>query len=493
MKKQIAMTLVGTVLLTAGIEKAQEKNLIDALPAPIVDADYYEHGNASSAKVKLGQMLFFDKVLSGNQNISCATCHHPETGTGDALALPLGEGAKGLGKDRKPGSDKDTAVHERVPRNSPALWNLGAAEFTRMFHDGRVEVDSMGYYASGFISPARWKLPEGLDNVLAAQAMFPVTSPAEMAGQKGENGIAEATSLNNAAGNGGVWQQISERLQAIPEYVALFRAAYPDHVQEASDITFVLAANAIASFESQTFRADNSPFDEYLRGDRNSMSKQARQGMALFYGKAKCSSCHSGKFMTDQQFHAIGMPQVGPGKSDGWNQDYWRATGLRAFPEDFGRGRVTTKGDDKYKFRTPSLRNVALNAPYGHAGAYASLEEVIRHHLDAQKCLDEYSLPADLLVPLGPVLELSAKGSRLDSEWLSDNRLDGFMKRDGWVQQHPELREQIAKAIELQPIALSDAEIKLLVAFLENLTDPSSLELSHVVPERVPSGLPVED
>ena len=90
-------------------------------------------------------------------------------------------------------------VHERVPRNSPALFNLGAKEFSRMFHDGRVETDPNGYFEGGFVTPAKWKLPPGLDNVLAAQAMFPPTSPAEMAGQQGENEVADAKAANKAA------------------------------------------------------------------------------------------------------------------------------------------------------------------------------------------------------------------------------------------------------------------------------------------------------
>ena len=147
--------------------------------------------------------------------------------TGDGVALGLGEGASGLGRDRVPGSTEETAIHERIPRNSPALFNLGATEFTRMFHDGRVEVDSNNYYEGGFITPAKWKLPTGLENVLAAQAMFPVTSPAEMAGQRGENSFAEAKALNNLAGHNGLWEQLAERLQDIPEYVEMFEKAFP--------------------------------------------------------------------------------------------------------------------------------------------------------------------------------------------------------------------------------------------------------------------------
>jgi len=474
--------------------QARPDNALDpaALPDPVVDADYYRDGAPPQAQVDLGRLLFFDKILSGNKNISCATCHHPEFATGDGVALGFGEGAAGLGPERRPGTTMLQAVHERVPRNAPALFNIGAREYTRMFHDGRVEADTQGFYAGGFITPAKWKLPAGLDNVLAAQAMFPVTSPTEMAGQKGENRVADARSLNNAAGPGGIWEQLAGRLQEIPEYVEHFKAAFPEQVRDADDITMVLVANALATYEAKAFRSDNSPFDQYLRNGEG-LSPAAERGMALFYGKAQCATCHAGKFQTDHDFHAIAMPQIGPGKSDGFDADYWRATGLKAFPEDFGRGRVTAREEDAYTFRTPSLRSVTLTGPWGHDGAYATLEAVVRHHLDPVRYLQNYITAEGMLPPLEQVLELTAHGSKLEHRWLSGNRLDGFLKRDTWVQQHPGLRGRIAVANELAPIDLSDAEINDLLAFLESLTDPAAMDLSGEAPDRVPSGLPVAD
>jgi cytochrome c peroxidase len=462
------------------------------LPGPVTDADYRDGGRPSAAKVELGRMLFFDKLLSGNRNISCATCHHPKHGTSDEIALSLGEGASGLGPLRRTGRTLETAVHERVPRNSPALFNLGAREFTVMFHDGRVEADTNGYYASGFISPARWKLPVGLDSALAAQAMFPVTSGTEMAGQKGENEIANAVALNRAAGPGGAWDRIAQRLRDNDEYVALFRRAYPDAVTRLSDVNYVRAANALAAFQSDAFRADNSPFDRYLR-DRQPLPADAEAGRKLFYGRANCASCHSGKFQTDHGFHAIAMPQVGPGKADGRDAEYWSRTGDQAFLEDFGRGRVTARGKDNYKFRTPSLRNVELTAPYGHAGSYRTLEEVVRHHLAPRTALKAYDPATAPLPPIGRVAELSASGDRMRQAWLTPSRQKSFEQRDHWVQKSQNLRDRIAAANELGAIALSDTEVAQLVAFLKSLTDPRSRNLESLVPERVPSGLPVED
>jgi cytochrome c peroxidase len=487
---QLLPVLAAITALSFGGDAPNDRS---ALPGPVADHAFRDQGNSGTAKGELGRLLFFDKILSGNKNISCSTCHHPTLATGDGVALPLGEGARGLGPDRRPGSKKASSVHGRVPRNSPALFNLGAREFTRMFHDGRVETDTAGYYDGGFITPARWKLPPGLESVLAAQAMFPVVSPIEMAGQKGENRIADAVSLNNAAGTGGAWELLAGRIREIPEYVDLFREAYPDAVESPDDITYVLAANAIAAFEESAFRADDSPFDRFLRGDEMAMSEREMRGMALFYGRARCSTCHSGAFQTDHEFHAIAVPQIGPGKGDGRDGDYWRATGHEAFLEDFGRGRVTVRAEDNFCFRTPSLRNVELTGPWGHDGAFLTLEDVVRHHADPVASLESYDLDPEALPELGSVLELTAEGSRLSQQWLSSTRQAGFRKRDGWVQSDPDLRSKIARANQLDAVDLNDSEVEDLVAFLKALTDPSSRDLAHVVPDRVPSGLPVAD
>ena len=462
------------------------------LPTPVTNLDYYQSGSPAPAKVELGRLLFFDKILSGNKNIACASCHHPTLATGDGVSLGLGEGANGLGKNRHAGVTIEEAIHERVPRNAPALFNLGAKEFTRMFHDGRVEVDSMGYYEGGFITPAKWKLPTGLDNVLAAQAMFPVTSPTEMAGQKGENPIANAISLNRAAGPRGAWALIAARLQDIPEYVDQFKAAYPEDVKSREDISMVLAANAIAAFETVAFRADNSAFDQYLRNEKE-LSPRAKKGMNLFYGKAQCAACHNGKFQTDHNFYAIGMPQIGPGKSDGSDATYWRETGQKAFVEDFGRGSVTVRDEDRFKFRTPSLRNVTLTGPWGHAGAYTALEDVVRHHLDPEQAITTYRMDPYVLPNLEVAAETFSDGPELKHRIISQNRLDGFLKRDLWVQENQSLREKIAMANELSPVDLTDLEVDYVLAFLESLTDSSQIGPNFLIPERVPSGLPVED
>ncbi|MGI9418967.1 MAG: cytochrome-c peroxidase [Geminicoccaceae bacterium] len=457
--------------------------------APITDADYYDVGAPNPAKVELGRLLFFDKILSGNRNISCATCHHPTLASGDGLALSIGEGGAGLGEER---FIRDPVLG-RVPRNAQPLYNIGAKSYSSLFHDGRVESDPTGAFKSGFWTSAREQLPEGLDNVLAAQAMFPVLSHLEMAGHKGENPIATAAALDHLDGPDGAWALLAKRLRAVPNYVASFKETFSE-IDAADDITFVHAANAIAAFETVGFRADRSPYDAYLRtGDASHLPARARRGMTLFYGKAGCSTCHEGKFQTDQRFHAIAMPQIGPGKGHGEDAGYWRASGFHDRLEDEGRYRVSFDPADMFRFRTPSLRNVAKTGPWGHSGAYATLEEVVRHHLDPVAALNAYGPPSSPLNEIGGLIERTGSGSALVFAAVKPERRPAFMERDGWVQGNDTLRSRIAEANDLEPTTLSNGEIIDLLAFLETLTDPGSVDRQDLVPASVPSGLPVAD
>lgn len=454
MKKQNIILFV--VLAIACHSNASADQFKKQLPSAVTDRDYYENGVIDPDKVELGRLLFFDKILSGNLNTSCATCHHSLAGTGDGLSLPVGEGGRGLGVTRDLGAGIDS-VHERVPRNAPALFNLGAREFTRMFHDGRLEADRS--QPSGFFNPAGDNLPAGLDNALAAQAMFPITSSAEMAGQPGENPVADAAAIGDLAGPDGVWAQLAERLQGIDEYAQRFIDVYG--LRDRDQITFVHAANAIAAFEATSWRADQSPFDEFLRGDRQALSGKQRRGMRIFYRRKKgnCASCHSGPFQTDHSFRAIAMPQIGPGKGDG-------AGGI----EDFGRERVSGSRADRYRFRVPSLRNVALTAPYGHAGSFDSLEAMVLHHLDAVESLERYD----------------TRQARLSFR-------EDLSEKDFVVMSDPAMRGEIAAANELDPIKLRPDELADLLAFLHALTDPGSLDMRSDVPYQVPSGIPLAE
>ena len=136
------------------------------LPRPLVDADFH---NIDAMQARLGQKLFYDKILSGNQNISCGTCHHHRFGGSDGLSLGIGEGGIGIGPTRLPGFG-DSRIKKRVPRNASALWNIGAKEVKILFQDGRLSVSDE--YENGFNSPAEEWLPNGLDTILAAQAIL---------------------------------------------------------------------------------------------------------------------------------------------------------------------------------------------------------------------------------------------------------------------------------------------------------------------------------
>ena len=397
------------------------------------------------AKVALGRLLFFDKILSGNKDVSCATCHHPGLRSGDSLALSIGVGGTGLGLWRKMGEGRT-----RIPRNSPEIFNRGNADWHTMFWDSRVS----GTTDTGFETPADEKLPEGFDNILAVQAMFPVISRDEMRGEIGDKDIFnqrnELALVSNAMPQS-VWLAIMKRLMDIPKYRKLFKAAYPAISVE--DLGFQHAANAIAAFEIEAFTFTNSPWDRYLGGNNKIISNAAKRGALLFYGKANCVSCHSGTLMTDQKHHNIGIPQFGPGKDN-------------AIPFDIGRFAETGDKKDRFAFRTPPLRNVTLTGPWMHNGAYNQLEDAILHHFDAEKALRQYNVEQ-----LEPELQDTYKGQ------------ESAIKR---------ILETLDPLVASQR-SLSENDIQDVMAFLETLTDPAVLELSSNIPATVPSGLPVEN
>lgn len=409
---------------------------VQAGPLPQANAKF---ATFPANEVALGQLLFYDPILSGNREVACATCHHPRFGTSDGVSLGLGDGGIGLGPERR--ADPANMPPRRVARNAPALFNLGAAEFTSLFHDGRLEADPG--QPNGIRTPMGAEMVEGFASPLAAQAMFPVLAGDEMAGHYGENDVSRAVSQGLISTEGGAWDIIATRVAAIPEYRTRFNGVIGD-----APIRFTDIANAIAAFTAYEWRADNSPFDRYLR-DQTPLPDAAMRGMALFYGKAGCDSCHSGQFQTDQRFHAIAMPQIGPGKAAEFENHH----------RDEGRMRVTGNPADAFRFRTPSLRNVTLTAPYGHDGAYAGLEAVIRHHLDPVTSLYAYDISQAVLPPLA--------GSP-----------------DTWVLDHPAEMQAIAAANELPPNALTDGEIADILAFLHALEDPVSRLGVPVIPEK---------
>jgi cytochrome c peroxidase len=411
---------------------------------------------AAPALIELGRALFFDPILSGNQNISCATCHHPLADTGDGLPVSIGEGGVGTGtvRNRGPGD----AGH-LIPRNAPHIFNLGVEGADVMFWDGRVSRHPLTgdlqtpEPALNGPSPSAAEIVAQLDSALAAQAMFPVTSREEMRGQAGTNPIADA------ATNLEVWQLLMARLVGtnngtsggLDGYRTLFQAAYPA-VVDFDDLNFGHAARAIAAFERELWTSLNTPFDRYLRGDVDALSAAAKRGAMLFYGTARCAQCHSGPLMSDLLHHAIASPQVGPGKVEP--------------SEDRGRALVTNNTLDNYRFRTPLLRNVALTGPWLHSGAFTTLEGVVRHHMDCVGSLATYD-PSQLPALFEPTVDT-----------------DGNRQAARSMAVAPELAT---------PMTLSDAEVRDLLDFLHALTDPDMLILTRDLPDSVPSGLPLNE
>jgi cytochrome c peroxidase len=387
------------------------------------------------ALVELGRALAFDKILSGNKDIACMTCHLPSFGTGDDRSLSIGQGATGLGPAR---------VHPQgafIPRNAPPAFNLFADK--ALFWDGRVEVLPNGTVKT----PAGVKLNAHMAGIFefgaaSALPMFPVLSPEEMRGTGGN----ELADIKDKAPQQ-VWKALMTRLGAIPEYRRMFEAAYPG--TRFSQMNFAHASNAIAGFLVDQLAFNASPWDQFLAGNDEAMTETQLQGAKDFMS-ARCSVCHNGSTLSDGKFHNVAVAQIGPGKGDGLDGK-----------DDFGRMRETGKAADQYAFRTPALRNVELTGPYGHDGAFPDLRSFVDHYSESDLKLRNFS-PAALEPLLQPTLLRNSEAILATRDTL------------------------------LSGVVFPDETIDEVTAFMLALTDPAARDLSRVVPARVPSGLPVD-
>lgn len=245
--------------------------------------------DVNMAQAELGNLLFYDPILSVNDDMSCATCHHPDLGFSDGLIQADG-------------------AHGDLRRNTPTLWNVTYA--TSLFWDGRADS-------------------------LEDQMLVPLTSPDEMGADTAE---------------------IVEELQDIPEYVTMFDTAFDDGITAENVVT------SIAEFE-RTLISNNSPFDRFAEGDFNALTPSQRRGFDLFRSaELRCFECHAWPTFTHNTFHVLGVPDIDPDNPD------------------LGVVEVRNAADAERAFRTPTLRNVALSAPYMHNGAFATLEEVIEFY-----------------------------------------------------------------------------------------------------------------
>ena len=387
------------------------------------------------ALVRLGQALAFDKILSGNRDISCMSCHLPKFATGDGLSLSIGQGGTGLGPNR---------IHPTgafIPRNAPAAFNLHA--IGPLFWDGRVSQDAAGTMHT----PANAKLTPQMAAVfefgtLSAQPLFPLLSRAEMRGDGGNELAALADDQETE-----IWAAIMRRLGAIPEYRVMFERAYPG--QRFENMTIAHASNAIAGFLVSSLGFNDSPWDRFLAGNDRALTDMQLAGAKNFMS-ARCSICHNGPAFTDNQFHNVAVAQLGPGEGDGVGGH-----------DDFGRMRVTGLATDRYAFRTTPLRNVELTGPWGHDGAFTDLRAFVDHYSESALKLQNYDVNQ-----LAPNLRGTVQPTTDEILATRDPLLEG--------------------------VVFTPQQVDEVTEFLRALTDPRARNLESVTPGHVPSGLPID-
>jgi cytochrome c peroxidase len=425
----------------------------------------------------LGRLLWFDKVHSLHQDNTCAGCHSPTNGFGDTQSIAIGVDNNGLVGPNRTGP--------RNQRRSPMVINT--AFFPRLMWNGRFIANGVGDQLGdpfrnnfGFTFPA----PEGLslsyhDHLLQAQAFIPPTELVEVAGFTGtagtigpdfdqfDNGVGLPVPPPDDSGfrNHPIRVKALEILNSLPGYRLAFGKVFPD-VKAGGSITFDHVGRAIAEFEF-TLTFANAPIDRFARGHHDAMTASEKRGAVLFFGEARCVTCHAVKGKSNEMFsdfenHVIGVPQLVPAFGVGRSNMIYDGPGAN---EDFGAMQISGQDSDKYRFRTAPLRNVAVQPAFFHNGSFTTIEGAIRHHLNAVVSAKTYDprkqgIDRDLfrqpLGPIEPVLE----------------RLDGKLKN----------------------IQLSENEIDDLTHFVTTgLLDTRARRenLCSLVPKVVPSGLPV--
>ncbi|MEM7432983.1 MAG: cytochrome c peroxidase [Pseudomonadota bacterium] len=332
---------------------------------------------------QLGKQLFFTKALGGEFDSACVSCHHPVMGGGDNLSLSFGVGAidpdlLGLGRG-------DASGVPNVPRNAPTTFNIALWD-NGLFWDSRVA--SLGGEAlqngaaSGISTPdSGLNVIDGDagDNLPVAQARFPVTSTEEMRGNLESGNDNAALRAHLAARIGGYG--IGQGELTTNEWLTAFQSAFASGEPAQDLITFDNIVAALGAYErSQVFV--NNPWRDYVRGDNTAISDAAKEGAILFFtdaadGGGGCVQCHSGDLFSNEEHHAIGSPQFGPGKGN--PNDH-----------DFGRENISGNAVDRFRFRTPSLLNIAVTGPYMHTGAYTTLDEVLDHYNNPNGTVDDF-------------------------------------------------------------------------------------------------------
>ena len=357
----------------------------------------------NSQLVLLGETLFSDVSLSGNKDTSCLSCHNLSKGTSDGLPFSIGTGASVVGSARLQINGKSLTTS----RNAPALYNLGRTNQIRAFLDGRVsfvnKVISSSVSEISGANPSRSDIASLFTNAFDVQPLFPLLSATEMLGTN--NDLSAHTS------DVSIWQSIlSDRLLTQPIYVDLFNKAFP--TTTTSNLNPGHVGRALGAFMKIKFKSNNTPFDQYLSGDLQALSESQKRGMILFYTKAQCFQCHSGSNFSDELFHSSGAPQIG----------------VFPFVDDIGRSGETNLTADLYKFKTPSLRNISLSAPYMHDGAFETLEAVVNHYNNVTSSLNNYTLPSSYQSHYQLTLIVDTNASRNQTRL---NQIDNRAIRNG--------------------------------------------------------------
>lgn len=271
-------------------------------------------------KVALGKLLFYDPILSGNKDVACVTCHHPNFGYAEFKDISIGVNGKGLSGRRVFNTPNDIPF---VKRNAHTVLNTAYNGITKK---GKYNPEN---------APMFW---DSRELSLEDQALAPIKSMEEMRGRT----IPEEAILDT----------VVNRLKNIPEYQDLFKKAFPS----SSEITSDLVAKSIATFE-RTLSSSNSRFDQYLAGDESALSMGEKEGFELFK-KAGCIHCHNGPMFSDYKMHVLSVP-------------------------DNDKLRESDDGFEKtYGFRTPTLRNLRFTAPYMHNGKFKELQDVLEFYED---------------------------------------------------------------------------------------------------------------
>ena len=425
----------------------------------------------------LGQLLFFDRSGGLHNDNTCAGCHAPATGFGDTQSIAIGvQNNLVVGPDR---------TGPRNQRRTPSVVNT--AFYPNLMWNGRFSAPSGDPFdnSQGFLFPS----PEGatrfpandplVKHLLVAQAHIPPTELVEVAGFTGtkgtigprfdpfDDGLGGVVPLPDATGfrNEPIRQAVLERLNGNPQYRRLFGAVFPA-VAGGAPIDFTMFGRAIAEFEFAVVRAD-APIDKFARGQTNAMSTSEKRGAVTFFGKGNCVSCHAvtgpaNEMFSDFRMHVAGVPQIAPEFGVGKGNVIFDGPGE---DEDFGLEQVTGNPNDRYKFRSSPLRNVALQPAFFHNGAFTRLDDAIRHHLDVYDSARNYSasragVDRDLRLRIGPIEPVLA-------------RIDPLLAK---------------------PIRLSEHEFEDLVHFVrDSLLDDGAKarEFCPLIPAAVPSGLPI--